>query len=303
MAQNILHHKAKVQLPGGEFPPSLAVCGGHLIAGGADGALHRLDPHTLGPIGSASPLARNWITELIPGHDTLYATSRDRHIYQVHPRTLQVQSAIDGRGGCLWSAAIHPLNGRVAVASDGGTLLIWHTPTGVRRLPRAHPTAIHALAWHPQGHTLYSGDFLGDIKSWDATTLTPGPTLSCEGDIVWSLAWDRDGEHLAVATGGPQIRIFQPPGDRPLLLHGPQAAAPALLELPDGRWATGSWDRQVRIHDPLSLRCIAKAPFPEDYAWRLANGPDDLFYSSHPNGWVHAWRWGPGQAQPTEVCP
>ena len=107
------------------------------------------------------------------------------------------------------SVAFSPDGATLASASDNGTICIWDTATGLRRLlltPESR-AFINAVAFTPDGKTLVSGGWDNLVRLWDVDTGKLRVTFSRESDWVRCLAISPDGRMLAIGGDAGMLRL------------------------------------------------------------------------------------------------
>lgn len=90
-------------------------------------------------------------------------------------------------------------NGNLSVRQAMSRIPLWHA--------QAHPGAILALDWSPDGGCLASGGQDGVVRIWDTKTgmLLDSRTLAAP---IGQLCWSPDGEALAIACGTLPIHLW-----------------------------------------------------------------------------------------------
>ncbi len=173
----------------------------------------------------------------------------------------------------------------LALSPDGRLFATGSNPfaaTGELRVYDAHTGRLHfpplpltnyvsALAFHPDGKVLASGDFSGQVRFWDLATGREAARPFPQGEIVLSLAFSPDGKWLAVGlaqdhTGHPGIRLWdtttgQPKGE---ILPATNAMI-RLAYRPDGRALAGFYEHYTQLWDtirgqPLSRPMVDESP-------------------------------------------
>jgi WD40 repeat protein len=87
-----------------------------------------------------------------------------------------------------------------------GELRLWDTSTGRLRFPPIPFTNyVSAIAFHPDGNLLATGDYSGFVRTWDlATGREIGRPIS-QGGIVLVISFNSDGRLLAVGLASDKI--------------------------------------------------------------------------------------------------
>lgn len=140
--------------------------------------------------------------------------------------------------------------GRQAFVSSWSGNLMLDLDAGRTLGPLAEPTGpIFCVAVSPDGERILTGNNLGQVRLWDATTRKPmGPPLAHAGR-VWAVAFSPDGESFATGCVDGRARLWETSSGKaldPPLVH--QAEVRGVAFSPDGRYVlTGSVDKTARL--------------------------------------------------------
>jgi eukaryotic-like serine/threonine-protein kinase len=144
-----------------------------------------------------------------------------------------------------------------------GEVRIWESSTGRLRFPPLpHTNYVAALAFHPDGKVLASGDFGGLVRFWDTTTGKETGRPLPQREIVLSLAYSPDGKVLAVGlsddhTGKPGIRLLDTKTRETIGEFMPSNASVTRIEFgPDGRALLAVHVQYTQLWDTTRGRAI-----------------------------------------------
>ncbi len=180
--------------------------------------------------------------------------------------------------GQVCSAAVSPDGRWVAAGTRGGTVRLFAVPGLECRWERAaHGEKVTALAFAPDGQSLWSGGFDGSLLRWSLDgTRQPWPGAdSAHAGPVFAIAHSPDGRTVATGSRGC-VRLWALERQRLALtaeLSVPDCPMQALAFSPSGRRLAGGGggDRAIRL-------------------WRLdGERPElDAILPGHDDSWVRA---------------
>lgn len=232
-----LGRRATVRQSGQVFALAFAP-GGHLLAtGGQDSAVHLWDVSDLRrprPLATAVTHFAGAVQTLAFTRDggTLLAGSAGPHPVvawstadPAHPREVAAPVGVPA-GDTVQSLAVDPSGtGLAAVTAWGGdaatppdrqrgSVLSWPDGwTGGRHpvVAQPGPRTVYAVAYSPDGRTIYAGDAAGDISVLDARTAAarPGRIHLPGGGKVTVLAASSDGSRIAAGSGDDTLTQWQ----------------------------------------------------------------------------------------------
>jgi WD40 repeat protein len=115
----------------------------------------------------------------------------------------------------LHAVAWAPIGMQLTVGGDDGSILVWSNPLFCQQSVavqaemrcadppqrfRAHPAAVRALAWSPDGRFLATGGDDGILAIWDAAAGFSLLSTTQHDAPVLALAWAPDRQYLATAS-------------------------------------------------------------------------------------------------------
>jgi WD40 repeat protein/tetratricopeptide (TPR) repeat protein len=146
-----------------------------------------------------------------------------------------------------------------------GELRLWDTSTG-RLLfpPMPHTNYVSAIAFHPDGKLVASGDFSGLVRTWDISTGQEIGRPLPQGEIVLALSFSPDGKMLAVGlakdrTGKPGTRLWDTTTRQPIGELLPSTDNIDRIEFrPDGRALLASTGQTTRLWDTIQGQALSE---------------------------------------------
>src|SRR3954469_7150279 len=91
-------------------------------------------------------------------------------------------------------------DGRLLAASDASGLITLHDTGDWRTIARLnHAGGATAVAFSPDGATLYSAGYDGKVRIWNVATRSLAGTLTGPAKAIWTLDVSPDGSQLAAA--------------------------------------------------------------------------------------------------------
>ena len=117
-----------------------------------------------------------------------------------------------------------------------------------------HGSAIHTIAYSPDGKMLASGSWDETIRLWDVATGEHKHTLTEHASNVYSLSFSADGRTLASGSNDGKIRLWDAAtGLYKVTLEGHGSRIYSIVFSPDGKTlASGSEDSKIRLWDAIT---------------------------------------------------
>jgi WD40 repeat protein len=122
------------------------------------------------------------------------------------------------------------------------------------------------LAYSPDGKTLASGGYDGNLRLWDAAT-GKGRLVGSQGSPIWRIAYSPDGKTIAACDQAAKVKLWDvATGTERLTFSGHSIQVLGVAFSPDGRWvASASTDATTRV-------------------WDAATGKERAVLQNHPKG-------------------
>jgi len=126
-----------------------------------------------------------------------------------HWRPLLILAALLALSAC--TARLPPAPTTTAQPGPGATATrpSTATPTPEKVVLTGHTSAVHSMAWSPDGRTLASRSRDGTVILWDAKTGEQLHTLQGHSGRVSSVAFSPDGKRLASASEDGTVILWR----------------------------------------------------------------------------------------------
>lgn len=113
-------------------------------------------------------------------------------------------------GDKLFACRFDPTGRYVFAASTDFSILRWDLDSGQQAVLKGHDSWVRALAFSPDGKTLYSGGYDGRLIWWEADADSPQPLRTVEAHAGWvrSVAVSPDGQTLCTAGNDHLVKLF-----------------------------------------------------------------------------------------------
>ncbi|HLK56087.1 MAG TPA: AAA-like domain-containing protein, partial [Chthonomonadaceae bacterium] len=141
---------------------------------------------------------------------------------------------------------------------------------------QAHPAAVKALAFSPDGKRLVTGGKEAVARIWEAATGRPLLALSGHTAPIYCVAYAPDGRQVVTGSDDSTARVWDAEsGSALFVLRGGGGRVNAVAWSPDGHYiVTGHNDKTARVWDARTGREIETLQGHTDYVMSVACSPD-----------------------------
>jgi WD40 repeat protein/serine/threonine protein kinase len=170
----------------------------------------------------------------------------------------------------------------------------WRLCQAGRRLRlRGHDSAVFTVAFSPDGKTLASGDWDGNVKLWDVSTGQERASLPGHQRWVTRLAFTPDGKSLVSSGGDACVKLWDvATSEERASFPGPVHARSVAVS-PDGRTLAAGWESgAVQLWDLATGQTRTLAETLHGPAVALSFAPDGKTLAagtSHSNRCLQLW--------------
>jgi serine/threonine protein kinase len=182
---------------------------------------------------------------------------------------------LNGNAGPVWSVALSPDDGTLAMAIDDGTVKLWDPKEArVRATLEAHKGPIWSVAFSPDGSILATASDDGTVKLWDVSTWKERRSLQPSGSVR-AVSFSGDGKRLATGNRDGHIRVWDVADKNdPVEMRGHRGVVMSVAFSPDSKTvASAGGDKVVKL-------------------WDAATGQEQVTLQGHTGG-VYAVRFSP----------
>jgi WD40 repeat protein/tRNA A-37 threonylcarbamoyl transferase component Bud32 len=180
----------------------------------------------------------------------LASASRDKTVTLWDAYTGQPLATLRGHAGIVTSVAFSGDSQCLASASMDKTVKLWDAHTGQLLATLDHAGPVNCVAFSGDGSRLVAS-VASTLYLWDARGGQLLVTLQGHAELVTSVAFSSDGQHLASASNDKTVKLWDGRTGKELAtLHGHTNQVTSVAFSGDGqRLASASWDNTVKLWD------------------------------------------------------
>jgi WD40 repeat protein/serine/threonine protein kinase len=216
---------------------------------------------------------------LWPGTNRLMSLDREGFVKAWDEPQKSETPSIDA-GGSVTGLAVHPRDGRVAIVSTGGKVLVMNAEeTGVAASVPLRER-LWSVDWRPNAGTLVAGGDSGTIYRVDPGTGSFERGGAKVDSNVLHVRFSASGDALATVSRDFVVRIMDPMADRVLASWKPDGVNAGSVEWsPDGAGVlVGHSDGSVGLYDREG-KLLKRADLKGVYVQNIVRSPDGVLYA------------------------
>lgn len=180
------------------------------------------------------------------------------------------------------SISYSPDGKNLASGTKAGTIQIWDTRSGKRRLVlEGHTGTVNSVAFSPQEKYLASGSADGTVRIWDTETGMCSQVLDMHSGVIGCVAYSPYGRYLASGSHDNLVQIYDLKSGRRVEFKGHSKRVESIAFSPDGKnLASCSFDETVRIWNLKSEECSMVLKDNSNLLFSIAYSPDGRHIAS-----------------------
>lgn len=234
-----------------------------------------------------TPRSGVFLVAFSPDGQHLVTAGRDGQVRVWETRTGRFTGWETAMGDAVFAAAFSPDGTKIAfggghyqwAGSLDRSVRVWTPRTGKVETLGTHSELVGGVAWSPDGASLASCSWSGEIKLWDAATGRELPPLPVpDGKVaVLRIAFSPDGRLLASAGGSTpnisaRVDLYDVPGRRWIRRYAGHSRSVCDVRFsPDGRrLVTASMDGSVKVWPVEPTRLSVDLEGHDQAVWTLA---------------------------------
>ncbi|MGK7943477.1 MAG: WD40 repeat domain-containing protein [Microcystaceae cyanobacterium] len=232
-------------------------------------------------------------------------SGEDDDIHFWDPYTRENQGVFLDHNGNILGLVVTP-DSRIAVSGGLDGIRVWNIqPSRLLYTLVGFGTPSYALAVHPNGYVIASGDNNGEVSLWNIREGTLISQFNPHQGTITGLVITQDGRQLITASADRTVKVWDlATGELLHTFEGHNNAIRAIALSPNNQFLATSSNDGIRVWDFPNRRLFRYVMDQDDWVESLAFSPDSRFLASGGNdGVIVIWRMRTLSNQPTPFQP
>jgi WD40 repeat protein len=240
-----------------------------------------------------------------PNAQLVLSSGEDDDIHFWDPYTRENRGVFLDHNGNILDLVVTP-DSQVAISGGLDGIRVWNVqPSRLLYILTGFGNPSYALAIHPNGYIIASGDNEGEVSFWNIREGTFISRFSPHENVITGLAITKDGRQLITASADRTIKLWDLATGQ--LLHtfeGHNDIIRAIALSPDNQFLATSSNDGIRVWNFPDRRLYRYIVEQDDWVESLAFSPDSRFLASGGNdGVIQIWKMTTVVINPTPPKP
>ncbi len=228
---------------------------------------------------------------VVPNGETVVTSGEDEDIHFWDLKTRRNKAVFLDHTSDILALVVTP-DSRIAVSGGLDGIRVWTvTPSRFLYQLTDFGDTAYAMALHPNGYILASGNERGRVRFWNIREAQLISQFFPHQETITGLVITPDGKQLISASQDRTIKVWDiASGDLIYTFEGHTNTIRAIALSPDGRLLASSSDDGIRIWNLPEKRLFKYFTYPKDWVQALAFSSDGRYLASGDfAGMINLW--------------